>query len=120
MLEAVLECAGVNIDATTTSGETALMLSAGSGRVAACQILLAHGADISKRARNGATALLMSVMHCHYDVAEHLLAEGASMSDKSKQGTSALNLIKARKDKDVIKRLEQVQKRARTKQQKKE
>ena len=58
-MEAVQLCltAGVDVNAATTDGNTALHYAAGAGRDRIVQFLVAHGADLNAKTKNGRTPL---------------------------------------------------------------
>lgn len=66
---------GVEKDAVTTGGWTALMYAAVSGQNYVVEYLLSIGADKDKVSVNGDTALSLAKKHCHFEAIELLKGE---------------------------------------------
>ncbi len=73
--------AGVDPNAVTTEGETALMTAARTGVVAAAKVLLDHGAKVDAREQwHGQTALMWAVNEQHPAMVKELIAHGADVN----------------------------------------
>lgn len=68
---------GVDVNAFSAGGTTALMYAAAKGRVSAVKALLAGGADVKLQSNEGKTALTYATEYGHDPVAELLRAAGA-------------------------------------------
>src|SRR6266403_4496460 len=64
---------GVNVDAETENGTTALMKATAAGQLAAVRALLDLGAAINKSRPDGFTALILSVFFGHEEIVTELL-----------------------------------------------
>jgi hypothetical protein len=81
---ALLLDAGAPADSTLKNGETALMMAARTGNVAAIEVLAKHDADINAREKlRGTTALLWAAAYRNTDAASALLAHGADVAARS-------------------------------------
>ena|SRR5215831_1171964 len=70
--------AGADIDAMSSSGETALMVASSSGRLANVKVLLDLGADATIVNREGESALTYAIVWQQRRVVRLLLASGVS------------------------------------------
>ncbi len=84
-LSAMLE-AGEYVDARDRYGQTALMLVALHGHVAAARVLVEAGADLDHTAKYGLSALMLAAINGHELVAQILIEAGA---DTQITGTGA-------------------------------
>jgi ankyrin repeat protein len=82
---------GNDINAKTTSGETALHGAAKSGHEAVVLLLLEKGADIEARAQYGRTALHSAAESGHETVVRLLLKKGIDIKVKDRYGGTALH-----------------------------
>jgi hypothetical protein len=85
--------AGVDVNARSQRGETALMASAVTGM--ADEDLLKAGAEANAVNDDGMTALMLLVQHGHPDEVETLLKAGADARMKDSQGRTALDYLNA-------------------------
>ena len=67
---------GVDVNARTDEGVTALMFASQDGHLDMVRALLESNADINAKANNGATALLLAIEGDHSKVAELLRQRG--------------------------------------------
>jgi ankyrin repeat protein len=67
---------GADIEATDSSGKTALLLASSKGHETVVQLLLENGQDTEAKDSNGKTALLLSSMYGHEAVVRLLLEKG--------------------------------------------
>lgn len=93
---------GIDIDAATVHGMTALMRAAAAGRSELVQLLLEHGADPNRSRRDGFTPLLLAAFFGHKDVVKILIQHGAEMDAATRFGTSARMWAAARTCKEVV------------------
>ncbi len=82
----VLLASGVELDARSDDGSTALHYAALLGQVEDIQQLLAAGTDINAQNLNGTTALFNAVLNCRIDVIRLLLKNNADVN----QGCSVI------------------------------
>ena len=85
--------AGVDVNARSTKGETALMASAVTGM--ADEDLLNAGAEVNAVNDDGMTALMLLVQHGDPDDIETLLKAGADAQMKDSKGRTALDYLNA-------------------------
>jgi hypothetical protein len=85
--------AGVDVNARSKRGETALMASAVTGM--ADEDLLNAGAEVNAVNDDGMTALMLLVQHSDPDEVETLLKAGADARMKDSQGRTALDYLNA-------------------------
>ncbi|KAI9866732.1 MAG: Ankyrin-2 [Trichoglossum hirsutum] len=83
---------GVDVDARTDSGWTALHLSAQRGHEAVARLLLEKGANVHVTTTSGETALHRAVWGGHKAVTRLLLDKGAHVRATTDSGWSALHL----------------------------
>jgi ankyrin repeat protein/uncharacterized protein YecT (DUF1311 family) len=81
---------GVDINAKSPGGDTALMALAGSGRRDRVQLLLDHGADVNAQNHLGRTALHLAVESGDSDMVKLLLEHGADRSIAYGEGITPL------------------------------
>jgi ankyrin repeat protein len=83
MIEILLD-AGADPNTMLAHGETALMLAARTGSVAAIDVLIARGAEVDAReALRGTTPLMWAAAYANPDAVRALLAHGADFSATS-------------------------------------
>jgi ankyrin repeat protein len=94
---------GADVNARTSSGETALEAAAWSGSVPLVEALLARGANVNARNAQGATPLLAAVKEGRSPVVKLLLARGANANANAgvSQGYSSLSLARYFGFKDI-------------------
>jgi ankyrin repeat protein len=73
-IDLLLARAGINVDATTSTGQTALHLAAMWGHVGVCEKLVLRGASLSARNKKGRTPLEMAVKDQKEEAAAYLRA----------------------------------------------
>jgi hypothetical protein len=81
---------GANIESKDRWGETALILSAGNGKVENVKILLEKGADINAVSGSKTTALMRAAAKGNKHVVEELIKSGADLNRKNIKGFTAL------------------------------
>ena len=91
--ESELLKAGVNVNARSQRGETALMASAATGT--ADEDLLKAGADVNAVNEVGMTALMLLVQRGDPDEIETLLRAGADARKKDAAGRTAMDYLNA-------------------------
>ena len=131
VFDVLLNARGINLEAHAKNGDTALMLAAFSGNLAAANALLAHGAEanqtgwtalhyaasaghddivrllldryayIDAASPNGTTPLMMAARAGHILTVKLLLDEGADLSLKNNLGMSALDFAKKHEHRDI-------------------
>jgi len=82
----------MDIDTATPSGNSALILAAGRGALAAANALLESGAELERRNNSGNTALIVATQAQAFDVASMLISAGASPTTRNKQFESARSI----------------------------
>ena len=97
---------GVDINAKTSNGRTALMGAASYGNYRIVKTLVAYGADINLADNAGTTALMDAVVFGHYEIINLLTTLGADVNAAAANGKTVLDKAKAVGDKKVIARLE--------------
>jgi ankyrin repeat protein len=78
-LEDALSSPG-DIDVRNGHGQTALMLAAHHGHLAAVECLIRHGASLNIAAKYGLSALMLAIVAGHEGVARALVRAGADLS----------------------------------------
>jgi len=91
--ESAILKAGVDVNARSKRGETALMASAATGM--ADEDLLNAGADVNAVNNVGMTALMLLVQRGHPDEIKTLLRAGADARKKDSEGRTALDYLNA-------------------------
>src|SRR5207249_4723856 len=81
---------GLNINARTEFGETALMAAARAGNLNAFRFLLAKGADTSVRDNEGKTLLMHAATGGSLEIVKLLRERGAGINDRDRHGYTAL------------------------------
>lgn len=82
---------GFDCNATTSSGETALMPAACKGYDEVLDLLLAQAhIDVNKVSPSGKSAVLLAFLNNHVAIAKKLLARGASLDFKDSHGDTPL------------------------------
>jgi len=82
---------GINVNAKTEAGFTALHFAARNGHVRAAELLLAAGADMNAQTPAGQAPLHFAVRRGYYSLAELLVEEGADRSVRTRQGKTPLD-----------------------------
>jgi ankyrin repeat protein len=87
--------AGVDVNAKTNEGKTALMIGAAqSDNESIVPVLLKAGADVHARDQNGRTPLMYAAEQGMPENINTLLAAGAVLNAKDKEGNTALDLAR--------------------------
>jgi len=82
---------GINVNAKTTDGSTALIWAAEKGHVATVSALLdKKGIDIDAKNNDSNTALMFAAEKGHIDIVQKLLDNGANVNAKNQYGSDAL------------------------------
>nr|WP_305909813.1 ankyrin repeat domain-containing protein [Methylomarinum sp. Ch1-1]MDP4522750.1 ankyrin repeat domain-containing protein [Methylomarinum sp. Ch1-1] len=81
---------GIEVNAKTTSGRTALMGASFNGNVRAVKILLNYGADVNIADDLGSTALMDALVFGDQQIVSLLIATGADVNAVDKQNISVL------------------------------
>ncbi|MGL4464082.1 MAG: ankyrin repeat domain-containing protein [Planctomycetia bacterium] len=92
VLSRLLEAPGVEIDARSRMGLTALSGAAFKGNVDAVKLLLKHGADPKATNSVGQTPLMFASLSDRKDVVAILLAAGADPAARAADGSTALSV----------------------------
>ncbi len=82
----------IDIEAKTTNGRTALIISAYRGHLDCFKTLLKHGADLNARSANGAGSLQWAAYYGQADIVTCLLDLQVKIDDVDRFGRSALCL----------------------------
>lgn len=96
---------GVDVDARTTTGRTALMGAAFFGNELSVRLLLSYGADANAADNRGITPLMDAVAGGWTEVVKLLLAAGADIKAKDKAGQSVLDKAKQTGNQEILKLL---------------
>ena len=97
--------AGVNINAKSNEGDTALHKAVDNEHKEVVALLLDKGADINAKDRNGTTALLSAAHEGNKDIVELLIAKGADVNIQNNLGDTALINASKEGSKEVVKLL---------------
>jgi ankyrin repeat protein/predicted Ser/Thr protein kinase len=81
---------GVDINARTDDGMTALMLAVNNGLRKTTELLLENGADIDAKGKTGETALMYAAKRGNAEMVLELLENGANPNEKDQNGKTAL------------------------------
>lgn len=100
-VKALLE-GGVDIEARSSDGWTALSSAAWTGQEAVIELLLERGADIEARTENGWTALANACRNEHFGVVRKLLAKNADIETKTDTGWTPLQTAAFHQHESVI------------------
>jgi ankyrin repeat protein len=93
-VELLLE-AGLDVNASTKDGRTALMMGAGQNSLLAIvPVLLKAGADVRARDSQGRTPLMFAADHGSVENIQALLGAGADVAATDKDGKTALDLAR--------------------------
>jgi len=97
---------GVDINAKTKAGWTALHVASSQGHLDVVQtLLLANGVDIDSKTNIGATALYAASVKGHRDVVHAMLEKGADVSAQTKDGWTALHVASSEGHLDLVQTL---------------
>lgn len=78
---------GIDVDARSILGETALMAAAECGHAALVTALLEAGADVEARSKAGTTALMHAALNDHAEIVTILLSQGAKTDTEEDRQT---------------------------------
>jgi len=87
--------AGARVDATNSSGETALMHAASLNAHGTIKVLLKAGADVNRASKDGATALHHACSRWHLHAARVLLGAGARTDVRNCKGQRPIDVVRA-------------------------
>ena len=97
--------AGADVNATTKSGQTPLILAAQNGHDKVVELLLGAGANVKAVNTRGASALFMAAQEGHDKAVKLLLKKGADAKTVNANGTSALFMAVKKGYHEVVKLL---------------
>ena len=92
---------GVDVDASTEHGTTALMFAASRGNIKMVRALMDHGANPNAIRKDKITPLLLAAFFGHSEIVRILVEHGAETKVESLGGTSAHMWAKARGFPDI-------------------
>src|SRR5207249_1939037 len=92
---------GVNVNATSQEGETALFGAAYAGDLPTLKVLVAHGADVNATSKAGITPLMAGAQRSTAAI-ELLLANGANVNATDVFGETALMMAARAGRADVV------------------
>lgn len=104
---AALLAQGVDVNARTAGGRTALMAASFNGNVRAVKVLLGYGADVNVADDLGITALMDALVFGDQQIVTLLLAAGADVNATDNRNQSVLARAKKTPYKHLITMLEQ-------------
>jgi hypothetical protein len=94
---------GIDVNAKSRSGRTALMWTASEGHTEVVGRLLAvPGIDVNAKDNNGYTALMWAARDGHADIVRLLLAAGADLEAQTNRGDTALMVAEREGQIDVV------------------
>jgi uncharacterized protein len=96
---------GVEVDAVSKHGNTALMRASFKGHLAVARFLLERGADINAENAQGNSAVLLAAGAGHSDVVGLLLETGAAANTKNVEGHTPLLLAAGRDEPEIVEAL---------------
>ena len=101
VLEAIIDH-GVDVNASTKKGQTALMIATEKGNIDAINVLKA-GADPNITNADGNTCLHLSILHgCRKEVVQMIIDHGAHVNATNKNGLTALMIASCRGNVDGV------------------
>jgi ankyrin repeat protein len=83
---------GVDVNAKTNNGITALMKAVLTNRIRIARMLLDHGAEINAKDDSGVTALMRAAMRDHVAMARVLIKYGAGVNVRNNIGLNTLEI----------------------------
>jgi len=98
---------GLDVNAKTAMGRTALMGASFNGNVRNVKLLLGYGADVNVADNMGLTALMDALVFGEEEIVELLIAAGADVNAVDKNNNTVLARAKKTTHKKIIKMLEQ-------------
>ncbi len=104
-VDAIL-ASGVDVNAVTATGRTALMGAASYGNLRIARKLIAYGADINLADRQRKTALMDAIASGNVGLVKLLIGSGANVNQADRFGSLILVQAKRKGDKHIIKLLE--------------
>jgi ankyrin repeat protein len=96
---------GAELDAADRYGVTALICTAGSGRLDLMRVLLTAGANANLKDKYGRTAVMRAARGGHLEAVELLLKAGADAAAVDEDGKTALVCAREKGHTDVVRRL---------------
>ncbi|MCK5828684.1 MAG: ankyrin repeat domain-containing protein [Methylococcales bacterium] len=97
---------GVDVDAVTITGRTAMMAACFNGNERVVRLLLTYGADVNLADKMGITALMDAVVFGSEDLVKLLITAGANIDAFDKQNMSVIDKAKKTKYINIVKILE--------------
>ncbi|XP_065331736.1 ankyrin repeat domain-containing protein 17-like [Cloeon dipterum] len=91
----LLLSAGANVNATRSSGYTALTYAASFGHTDIVKLLLQHGADLDHESEGGMTPLMTACRAGHLDTVQFLMSKNADVNRRATNGHTPLSLARA-------------------------
>ena len=101
----VLLALGINVNATTHSGKTALMLAAQNGHTTIVELLIAAGAHVDAETDLRETALMLAVKNGHTTIVELLIAAHANVNAEGCLGETVLMLAAKKGHLTIVEKL---------------
>mgnify|MGYP000630248737 FL=1 len=97
---------GVDVNAKTATGRTAMMAACFNGNIRVVRTLLAYGADVNIADKLASTALMDAVVFGSEELVKLLITSGADVNAQDKQAISVLDKAKKTKYANIVKILE--------------
>ena len=107
----ILKQKNVAIDAKNKMGLTALTAAAFKGEVEIAKTLIAAKANANAANESGQTSLMFAALAGRTKMVDYLLQVGADPKAKDKSGHTALSLAKGQEAKEVVKLLEEAERK---------
>jgi ankyrin repeat protein len=100
-----LLASGADVNKTSATGITPLLIASQNGHLEVVKALLAAGADANKAKDTGATPLLIASQNGHLEVVKALLAAGADVNKASNIGLTPVHTAAQKGHLEVVKAL---------------
>ena len=94
---------GIDVNAATVTGRTAMMAASFNGNIRVVRALLAYGADVNVADNMGSTALMDAVIFGSEELVKLLLTAGANVDAVDRQNISVLEKAKKTKYSNIVK-----------------
>ena len=93
---------GINVNAKTQNGSTALFWASAKGHREIAELLIQNGADVNAKIRSGQTPLILACQNGHRDVVELLLNKEADTNVKNNAGRTPFDIATNRGHTEIV------------------